>query len=224
MEKRFIKAQGLECVLSYPDGFAEGEKYPLIIFLHGAGTRGSDVTAVVRNPFFKIIEQHENFPFVVLAPLCSENSWYDAFERLRALVAKAAAYDFVDPSRVYLMGASMGGYATWQLAMSIPQYFAAILPICGGGMCWNADRLKSVPVWAHHGALDDVVPLRESEAMVEAVNKRGGSARLTVYPENGHNAWSDTYKNLEVFRWLLSNVKGAVGELKNNYRGSEIYG
>ena len=122
------------------------------------------------------------------------------------------------------MGASMGGYGTWQLAMSLPDIFAAIVPICGGGMYWNAGKLKNVPVWAFHGALDKTVLPEESEKMVNAVNKRGGSARLTVYPENGHNAWSDTYSNPEVFEWLLSNTNQKLQSFENEYKGSAIYG
>ena len=102
----------------------------------------------------------------------------------------------------------MGGYATWQMAMSRPELFAAIVPICGGGMYWNAGRLKDVAVRAFHGKQDYVVLVGESEKMVEAVKRAGGDAQLTVYPENGHDAWTDTYQNPAVFAWLLEQKKG----------------
>ena len=105
------------------------------------------------------------------------------------------------------MGASMGGYTTWQLAMTQPEIFAAIIPICGGGMYWNAGRLKDVPVWAFHGDIDPVVLPRESEIMVKNTNLFGGNARLTVYENTAHDAWRPTFENPEVFEWLLSHSK-----------------
>ena len=122
------------------------------------------------------------------------------------------------------MGASMGGYGTWQLAMSLPELFAAIVPICGGGMYWNASRLVNIPIWAFHGGKDTTVFKEESIKMVDAVNKCGGNAKITIYPENGHDAWSDTYKNPEVFHWLLSNTNKNSIELIDKYKDSDIYG
>ena len=118
----------------------------------------------------------------------------------------------------------MGGYGTWQLAMSLPELFAAIVPVCGGGMYWNASRLVNIPIWAFHGAKDTTVFKEESIKMVDAVNKCGGKAKLTIYPENGHDAWSDTYKNPEVFDWLLSNTNENSVKLIDKYKDSNIYG
>lgn len=118
----------------------------------------------------------------------------------------------------------MGGYGTWQLAMSMPEYFAAIAPICGGGMYWNAGRLINVPVWAFHGALDTTVLPEESKKMVDAVNKKGGQARLTVYPENAHNAWSDTYANPELFAWFLQHENSNAQDIVNEYSDADAFG
>ena len=122
------------------------------------------------------------------------------------------------------MGISMGGYATWQLAMSMPEVFAAIVPICGGGMYWNAGRLANVPVWAFHGKEDPTVLVEESEKMVAAVNKNGGKAKLTVYFGCRHDSWSETYKNPEVFAWLLSNEKNNNSMITDKYNDSQLYG
>ena len=122
------------------------------------------------------------------------------------------------------MGASMGGYATWQLAMSMPDYFAAIVPICGGGMYWNAGRLVNIPIWAFHGEQDTTVFLEESEKMVDAVNRRGGNAKFTVYPYNGHDAWSDTYSNWEVYEWLLQHRKNTSKDIIEHFSNPNIYG
>lgn len=214
----------LTYIVRYPNRYREGEKYPVLFLLHGAGGRGSDTTVLRGNPYFQITDAVEDFPMITVAPLCSENTWFDLFDMLKVLLREIAQADFTDPERIYCMGASMGGYATWQLAMSCPEYFAAIVPICGGGMYWNAARLINVPVWAFHGARDTVVLPEESEKMVNAVNRRKGNARLTVYPENEHNAWSDTYSNPEVFSWMLSHKNENAKALVETFVGSKQFG
>lgn len=214
----------LKYVMRYPDGFSDEKKHPVILFLHGAGTRGGEINLLMSNTFFTLTNKHREFPFVSVAPLCSENSWFDLWEHLKKLVSEIAGLPFVDENRIYLMGNSMGGYATWQLAMSMPEYFAAIVPICGGGMYWNAARLGSVPVWAFHGAKDTTVLLEESVKMVEAVKRYGGDAKLTVYPENAHDSWSDTYSNPEVFSWLLQHQNKNYIAPCDGYNDPNIYG
>lgn len=221
----FFEIDGLKYIIKYPRGFPASEKYPALLFLHGAGTRGSDINKLIDNVFFNAYDEHKDLPFVVVAPLCSENTWFDMWERLKALAVHTSSLQFVDSDRIYMMGTSMGGYATWQLAMSLPHIFSAIVPICGGGMYWNSSRLKNIPVWAFHGALDETVLCSESKKMVDSVNNNGGNARLTVYPMAHHDAWSSTYANREVFEWLLSCRKNSR-ELSDNpkYNDSKIYG
>ena len=214
----------LNYLIRFPDGYTEGERYPVIFFLHGAGSRGNSLDHLLKNVYFSYTEQHKGFPFVTVAPQCSDNTWYDMLHLLKELLAITAESDFADPERIYLMGASMGGYATWQLAMSRPELVAAIVPICGRGAYWNAARLKNVPVWAHHGALDDVVYLDETEKMVNAVNKSGGSAKLTIYPDVSHASWVPTYKNYEVFEWLLSHKLHRAEVAHDKYNDVTKYG
>lgn len=210
--------------IEYPNDFSENKAYPLLLFLHGAGTRG-DVNKLKGHPFFDTIMGYSDFPFVTVAPFCNGDTWFDVWEQLKAFVSELVALPYVDTERVYVMGASMGGYATWQLAMSMPETVAAIVPICGGGMYWNTARLKDIPVWAFHGAQDMTVRLEESQKMVDMTNKRGGNARLTVYPEAGHNAWSDTFANREVFEWLLSHKKSEkTSSESDGYTDSKTYG
>ena len=218
-----LKLQKLTYLVKYPEGFSKTEKYPVLLFLHGAGSRGTSTDTLRNNPFFKCIEPL-NLPFVIVAPLCSENTWFDLFEHLKELVKEVARLPYTDEKRIYLTGNSMGGYGSWQLAMSMPEYFAAIVPICGGGMYWNTGRLVNVPVWAFHGGIDGCVLPRESEKMVEAVNKAGGKARLTIYPEAGHDSWTPTYSNPEVFEWMLQHESNCTVELKDEYSGADIYG
>jgi len=224
MQTKISQFEELKYVVKYPKNFKEGEKFPVLIFLHGAGTRGNDIDKLLTNPFFEITNKHDNFPFIVVAPLCAENTWFDVFEQLKRLVYKVSCEPFTDKKRIYAMGASMGGYCTWQLAMSMPHFFAAIVPICGGGMYWNAARLINVPIWAFHGEKDTVVEVEESIKMVDAVNKCGGCAKITIYPENQHDAWSDTYNNIEVFNWLLSNTNKNRSSITDNYKDGNIYG
>ena len=199
--------RSLRYLIRYPNGFVPEKKYPLIVLLHGSGTRGSEIERLKENHYFMITEGYADFEFVTLAPLCEKNSWVDCHETLTELVLQTVALPFCDSSRVYAVGQSMGGYATWQIARSLPEIFAAIVPISGGGMCWNAERLSDVPVWAFHGELDDVVSPSESENMVKAVNAAGGQAKLTVIPDTRHSVWLKVYRNREVFRWLLSHSR-----------------
>lgn len=110
----------------------------------------------------------------------------------------------VHADRIYLTGLSMGGYGTWALASLGPERFAAIVPICGGGRARDAAKLAELPIWAFHGARDSVVRLEEMQAMIDRAKADGGKPRLTVYPDLGHNSWTRTYDNPELYAWLLS--------------------
>lgn len=206
----------LQYVIRYPDGYVEGKKYPVILFMHGAGSRGKDINSVITNPYFNLTEKHKKFPFITIAPQCSEDTWFDIFTLLKEFVCRFIASDFADSERIYAVGASMGGYAVWQLAMSMPEVFAAIVPVCGGGMYWNATRLVNVNVWAFHGEKDTVVYPEESVKMVESINKAGGNARITLYKDKSHDSWSETYSNYEVFDWLLKCVNNKTKMIKKN--------
>ncbi len=219
-----LKIGSIDCVINYPEGFCNNKKYPLIISLHGAGNRGYGVENLKIDDYFVHTAKFKEFPFVSVMPYCSENTWFDLFEQLKTMVKEILKMPFVDKKRVYLIGISMGGYAAWQLGMSMPEVFAAMIPICGGGMYWNAGRLVNVPVWAFHGVEDDTVFPEESRKMVDAVNNCGGNARLTVYPEVGHDSWTDTFTNFEVFEWLLKQENKNETELTDKYNDPKIYG
>ncbi len=223
MKSEIKSFEGLSYVIRYPREYRPEGKMPVLLFLHGAGTRGNDIEKLITNPFFTITNNMD-LPFITVAPLCHANTWFDLFETLSALTAHIHSSDFADQNRFYAMGASMGGYAVWQLAMSHPELFTAIIPICGGGMYWNAARLKSIPVWAFHGMDDPTVKVEESRKMVDAVNQKGGNAKLTVYENCRHDAWSETYANREVYEWLLSQCQQNAVEQANLFDNSEKYG
>lgn len=197
--------ESLRYLVSYPEGFDPANKYPLVIFLHGAGTRGDDI-AVLRdgNGNFRDLQSRQSRGYVLLAPLCSATDWNEIMPSLIGLTDEARQWPFIDATRVHLTGNSMGGYGTWELASLRPEWFASIMPVCGGGTPWMAGRLKDVPVRAFHGMKDATVDPSESLKMCVAVNKKGGCAELILFPDLCHNCWSRAYSTEENYDWFLS--------------------
>ena len=196
----------IDYLLYLPKDYGKMQQtWPLMIFLHGAGERGSDLNKVKVHGPPKLIERGKDLPFIVVSPQCPSGQWWPMkVETVMALIDEIVDKYDVDESRIYLTGLSMGGYGTWAIACSYPERFAAIVPICGGGQPYLGSRLRDVPVWAFHGGKDPVVPVRESQRMVAVVNAAAGTAKLTVYPEAQHDSWTATYNNPELYEWLLS--------------------
>ena len=189
--------------------------WPLMLFLHGAGERGTNLSKVTVHGPPKIVKDKADFPFIVVSPQCPAGQRWDNDVLLTLLDEVAKKYK-VDPKRIYLTGLSMGGYGTWSLGIAHPEKFAAIAPICGGGEIIDvllasrtkAQALKTLPVWAFHGAKDPVVKVAESERMVGALKNAGcQEAKLTVYPEAGHDSWTEAYKNPELYDWFLKHSR-----------------
>lgn len=199
----------LDYLLFLPEGYSNDsdKKWPLMLFLHGAGERGSDVNKVKIHGPPKIVENRKDFPFIVVSPQCPSNSWWQPFQ-LNALLDEIQSKYKVDPDRVYLTGLSMGGYGTWELATQSPQRFAAIAPICGGGNPVLARRIKDLPIWVFHGDADHTVPVARSDEMVEALKKAGADVKYTRYEGVDHDSWTRTYANEELFQWMLSHKRG----------------
>ena len=209
-EGAFERTVRLRYLRFLPPGYGThpDEKWPLIIFLHGMGERGNDLELVKIHGIPKIIERQPDFPFVVLSPQCpDETTWWDHHLTLKALLDETVANYAVDVHRIYLTGLSMGGYGTWSMATRYPELFAAIAPICGGGFPGLASALKDIPVWAFHGAEDAVVKLEVGQGMVDALRACGGNVRFTVYPGVGHDSWTQTYDNPELYQWFLQHTR-----------------
>jgi predicted peptidase len=202
-EKEITVRVRLNYLLFLPEGYGkdEAKRWPLILFLHGAGESGNDLARVKIHGPPKLVEKKKDFPFILVSPQSPGRGWQ--VEALNGLLDEVQAHYRVDPDRVYLTGLSMGGFGTWSLAAAHPERFAAIVPICGGGTPADAPRLKDMPVWVFHGAKDPVVPVARSEAMVKALKEAGGNVQFTVYPDAGHDSWTKTYNNPEVYDWLL---------------------
>jgi predicted peptidase len=197
-------ATGRNYLLFLPDGYNEQKSWPMILFLHGAGERGDDLELVKKHGPPKIVEEKKDFPFIVVSLQCpGGSSWTKENEFLKELLDDIEARYKVDKERIYLTGLSMGGFGTWSLACAYPERFAAIVPICGGGEPSEASKIKDMPVWAFHGVKDKVVSVEKSREMVNAVNSVGGNAKLTVYPEAGHDSWTQTYDNPKLYDWFL---------------------
>ncbi|MDP6794859.1 MAG: prolyl oligopeptidase family serine peptidase [Verrucomicrobiota bacterium] len=186
-----------------PDGYDGKKKFPLMLFLHGAGERGDNLELVTKHGPPKLIKNGKKFPFIVISPQCPKGNWWKA-DGLDALLDDLISKHAVDESRIYCTGLSMGGFGTWAIGGLNPKRFAALAPICGGGSRIDARQIGKKPVWVFHGAKDKVVPLTESERMVDALKQRGGKPRFTIYPEAGHDSWTEAYNNPKLYEWFLS--------------------
>lgn len=206
-ERAVTKVVGCQFLLYLPRNYGQEEKrWPLLLFLHGAGERGDDLKLVEIHGPPKLIAQGRDYPFIIVSPQCPVGVWW-SLDVLNALLDEIVASYAVDEDRVYVTGLSMGGFGTWSLASERPERFAAIAPVCGGGNPLQTDRLKDVPAWVFHGAKDSVVPPKRSQEMVEALKKAGGEVELTLYPEAQHDSWTATYDNPRLYEWLLKHTR-----------------
>ncbi len=195
----------LPALLYTPPSASEDAPLPLILFLHGSGERGRDLNRLRLHGLPRELEGGRDLPAYVVAPQCPEDVWWDAITGdLSALLDAVEARVRVDPDRVLVTGLSMGGYGTWALALREPRRFAALAPICGGGDPTRAAEIAHIPEWVFHGALDDVVPARNSEEMVAALRAAGGDVRFTLYPDLAHDSWTRAYGEQALYDWLLA--------------------
>ena len=209
-----------------PEKAEVGKQYPLVLFLHGAGERGSDNKVQLKHGVNDILKGAAALgeSVFLIAPQCPANKWWTTAapdrrvrkeaggkesltEAVLALIEKTAEKHPIDPKRIYITGLSMGGFGTWDMLARSPQTWAAAIPICGGGDPLSVRRFKHIPIWIFHGDADDVVPAKNSELMAAALEDAHGKAELTMYPGVGHDSWTQTYKNLEVIKWLFAQKK-----------------
>jgi predicted peptidase len=189
--------------LSYlPKDYQQKPSWPLVLFLHGAGERGDDLDLVKTHGLPKLIAAGKEFPFIVVSPQCPSEHCWETFE-LTVLLDEIVQKYKVDRNRIYLTGMSMGGIGTWALAGRTPDRFAAIIPISGGDLLVPAQRIAHIPAWVFHGAKDPILSANAAKMIVEDLRNCGGKAKLTIYPEAGHDAWTETYANPEVYEWML---------------------
>jgi predicted peptidase len=205
----------------------QGEKYPIILFMHGAGERGNDnerqLTHGVWN--FAKNEIQKTNPAFIVAPQVPEGqrwsviewwggvsqTWEDSMNvvlrHTDLLLEKLLKELPIDSSRVYVTGLSMGGFGTWEYIQRYPEKVAAAVPVCGGGDLSKAERISGIPIWAFHGALDDVVLPQFSRQMVDSLRTVGNKVGYTEYPDVAHNSWVRAYEDLNMISWMFSQQK-----------------
>ncbi|MGN6136555.1 MAG: prolyl oligopeptidase family serine peptidase [Aureliella sp.] len=226
--REFVGSNGqtLKYRLLKPAPYDAERKYPLVIFLHGAGERGSDNVAQLKHGMAEFCKAkwRDKYPCYVLAPQCPEGQkwsdvdWSAPHSELPAKTSQSMqlVFDLVDTmikdaavndNRVIITGLSMGGYGTWDALARRPSLFAAAVPICGGGDPKTADRFAQVPIWCFHGDQDQAVPVSRSREMVEALKAAGGHPKYTEYPGVGHNSWAQTYADPAVLEWLFTQLR-----------------
>lgn len=200
---------------------------PLVVLLHGAGERGDDNRAQLKNGAAELLGDpvaRRYYPCYFALPQCPEGrrwvevDWTAASHSLPrspsgplaavlALIAHLKKSQPIDPDRVYVIGLSMGGYGVWDLISRGPEQIAAAVAVCGGGDESQAPRLvkpRELPLWAFHGARDEVVPVTRSRKMIEALKRAGGSPRYTEYPDVGHDAWVPAFREPQLLPWLFA--------------------
>lgn len=183
--------------------------FPLILFLHGAGERGTDLEKVkAHSPFtYKNLMKEE---VAILAPQSPDGQYWDTkvvYELLQSIIKN---YN-VDPERIYLTGLSMGGWGTWKLADEHPELFAAVVPVCGPlnrpTLSRACDQLAQKSIWIFHGALDDVVPLQDSTTMFQKLKTCNKTVQYTIFENDNHNSWDSTYSNPKLYEWMFAQKK-----------------
>lgn len=203
MEEKVL--DGLTYLTFYPKDFRKDEKYPVIFFLHGAGGRNGSAERLLNASNVQHLLSHQDKKgYILIAPICPRGDWNEWMSHLVHLVETYREASYIDNTRVYLTGNSMGGYGTWALATLYPDWFAAVMPICGGGIGGFAKNLVNLPIRTFHGLRDKTVDPIESLQMAKAVNVAGGHAELILFPELAHRCWDAVYSDEKNFDWLLS--------------------
>ena len=208
-KKSFTQEVSSHYLLDLPKDYDEKTGWPLLVFLHGYGQSGDDLQIVRENGPPKLFGEGKQFPFVLASPQCP-TGFYWRGNVIMGMIDHLIENYSIDPNRIYLTGLSMGGYGTWQISHEYPERFAAVAPICGGGLFvspYFMDRLKNLPVWAFHDKRDDVIPYQESVSMVEGVTAADGNAKLTTFDEGKHNISEEAYNNDELYDWFLKHSK-----------------
>ena len=202
------------------------KKYPLVLFLHGAGERGNDNEKQIIHIKKLFLNQanRKNHNAFVIAPQCPEGKkWVEVDWGLKAhrmpnepsepmrltmqLIDSLIATYPIDTNRIYITGLSMGGFGTWDAIARYPNEFAAAIPICGGGDEHTASIIKDIPIWAFHGSADNVVFTDRSRNMIKAIKAAGGKPLYTEYKGVGHGSWVKAYKEPNLLKWLFAQSK-----------------
>ncbi len=182
---------------------------PLLVCLHGAGERGNGTSDLNKVNVHGVSRYCSDGTFeldaIVLCPQCPTGTvWNKMTVELKALIDRVAAKYSVDTKKISLTGLSMGGFGTWEMALTYPDYFSCFAPVCGGGMAWRCDALKGKSIWAFHGNDDPTVAFSNSVEMVDKARAFGADVKFTIFDKVGHNSWESAYLDTKVVDWLLA--------------------
>jgi predicted peptidase len=191
-------------LIHLPRAYESRSDWPLILFLHGAGERGRDLALVAREGLPRILETLPDFPFVVVSPQ-EERDRHWTPDALAALVVEVAARLRVDASRVYATGLSTGATAALDLAIRHPEMIAAVAAVTATSIPRGLCGMKDVPVWIFNNEGDERVPASRARKLAHGLERCGGrgEVRVTIYPREGHDAWTETYRRKELYDWML---------------------
>ena len=200
-----LENNGIRYLLYYPKNYQEGKKYPVVLHLHGAGSRGNNFEEFKGSIILDMLEK-ENTPLsdaFCVFPQCHEDTWYCIFDSLVKLAKHIYNEPFTDKKRFSISGISMGGYALYSLIMVEPELFNKALVCCGGGMYWNSGRIKHIKFRIFHGEQDVAVYPEEARRMYARLKEAEADVELTIYPDCDHNCWEKTYSNPANLKWLV---------------------
>ncbi|MEI6138845.1 MAG: dienelactone hydrolase family protein [Mariniphaga sp.] len=193
-----------------PNGYDKSDTkvWPLIIYLHGSSCKGNNLERLKKYgpPFY--LDRGMDVDAIVISPQCPSNKNWTAGTWFESFYQELKVKYNIDPSRVYLTGMSLGGFGTWDLASRYPEYFAAIMPLCGGGQTRMVETIKDIPTWVFHGEVDRKVNLRRSQEMVGALQDLGSRPKFSVLKGQGHGI-QKVYSDQNIYKWLLSQHKQA---------------
>jgi predicted peptidase len=187
--------------------YADSSNFPLLIYLHGHSHGGSDLNKLKIWGPPEMISKGMDFPFIVVSPQCPSGKYWSSDNWFEPLLKDLNAKYRIDKKRIYLTGISMGGYGTWQTAMEYPYIIAAIVPICGGGDTNYVCNLKNIPVWTFHGTADQMVPIRGTQDLVDALTRCGGKAIFTKIENAGHEIAGVYREYPAIYDWLAKQHK-----------------
>ena len=202
-----VNLETLHYYLYFPSDYkANGSKeYPILLFLHGGGESGGNLTDLQINGPPKMIVEGKEFPFLILAPQHPHKRKFWNTNAVIQLLDTIVANHRVDKQRIYLSGLSRGATASWELAVQYPDKFAAMAVVCGMTPLPYASWIdKNMPIWVFHGEDDPVILVSESENMVNKLKSMGYDVTFTKYPDVGHDAWTKAYQEDELYEWLMS--------------------
>lgn len=205
--KREIYGESIFNYLLYlPKGYEKRKKYPLMIFLHGAGERGDELSKLKVHSIPKIFDGDVDYQAIVVCPQCKQNTtWTSQIEKVYEFILFIIEKYNVDKNAVSITGVSMGGFGVWQTIMDYPELFSAAAPICGGGMAWRADVIKELPIRIYHGEKDELVDAFYSKDLYRALKRYDAKdVELFLYPNVGHNVWNQAYEETGIINWLIS--------------------